>query len=66
MAISEDEYILIANRVNVSRALQAVRDILPGDKHGITCNDLDEMLSMLREAERYLCDAIEDEMEGGQ
>ena len=52
--MTEQEYILAGNRVNVTRAKDAIRDILPGDDWGISEKEVGEVMQTLCEAEERL------------
>lgn len=52
--MTEQEYILVVNRVNVTRAKDAVKDILDGDDFGISKKEAAEVLRILCEAEDRL------------
>ena len=51
--MTEAEYIKITNRVNVSTALHALRDVCPGkdDLCGVTADELVEIMKPLAELE---------------
>lgn len=52
--MTESEYIKVTNRVNISRALEALRDVLPGDEYGVGETELTEIEKKLRAFERRL------------
>ena len=61
--MTESEYIKATNRVKVSVALTIMRDVLPGDNCGITCDEASEIKRLLRNAEEKLFSAVEIEEE---
>ena len=56
----ESEYIKVSNRVNISAALELLRDVNTSDKddYGINPSQLSEVLEVLRAAESKLFDLI--------
>lgn len=57
--MTESEYIKVTNRVNITRAKDAIRDILPGDEYGITEEEEQSLMRLLTRVERRLFTAIE-------
>ena len=56
--MTESEYIMVSNRVNITRAKDAIRDILPGKEYGITKEEDQSLMHLLTEVERRLFAAI--------
>lgn len=57
--MTENEYIKATNRAKISLALHAVRDVLGGSDYGISEQDADELVSLLRLREQELFESYE-------
>lgn len=57
--MKEDEYIKVTNRVNITRAKDALRDVLSGDNYGISRQELSDIELALRRIEVRLFSLIE-------
>ncbi len=57
--MKEDEYIKVTNRVNITRAKDALRDVLSGDNYGISKQELSDIDLALRRIEDRLFNLIE-------
>ena len=52
--MTEKEYVIAANRVRVSNALQILRDVMTGSEYGISSRKLAEITQKLAKAETTL------------
>ena len=57
--MTETEYIIATNRVKVSIALSIMRDVLAGEKYGISKKDCQEIASRLSAAQDRLFALVE-------
>jgi hypothetical protein len=52
--MTEQEYIIATNRVKITIAIAAIRDVLPGDNFGISDKEEGEVMRILCDAEQRL------------
>lgn len=56
--MTEQEYIIVTNRVKVKAALELMCDVTPGSEYGISQSKYEQILTRLVSAEKRLFDAV--------